>query len=466
MTVSSVLLPTIAALRAATTTTVLAEQVSIQGYAANGDGGEGVFWYDSGDTTSADNGGTIIVDASSRRWYRETGGQPYSVKWFGAKGDGATNDTAAIQAAITAVVSGEVWLPASNYLISAQINLAHNGLSLRGAGQEATTITCSSATQNGIVLGYGGGFQNINVSGLTVAYSVTATGGAGLLYAPGNSLLCCRDVSVTGGYISCVMNGNSTNSIIYKLEDFYFDAPALSGIQIGEGTDTGLLQDVFISNGNIGSAGAVGIEVDNVSGLYLSKVDVVLSGTHGMSFNPSSTTEVVFCFFDTLLLDSSTDNGVIFYGSYLIADIQFVNCWAAGSGQNGVILSNTLTNGVSWKGGVVRDNGYNGFSLGSVLNMQIEGVSVFNNSKTGSGTYHGIAVSAGVSNFSIRGGFSGLGGYDGAKGTANYQGYGVLVSAGASNNYIIADVLTIGNVTGGVSDGGTGANKFVGNNVA
>lgn len=79
----SALLPfaTIAALRA-----YAADQTPIafvEGYATPSDGGDGWFVYVPTDTTSADNGGTIIVDALNRRWYRETSGAPTNGLWFG-----------------------------------------------------------------------------------------------------------------------------------------------------------------------------------------------------------------------------------------------------------------------------------------------------------------------------------------------------------------------------------------------
>src|SRR5512138_1198865 len=43
----------------------------VRGVSTPFDGGAGVFRVDSTDTTSADNGGTILVDASGRRWKRE-----------------------------------------------------------------------------------------------------------------------------------------------------------------------------------------------------------------------------------------------------------------------------------------------------------------------------------------------------------------------------------------------------------
>lgn len=46
----------------------------------------GFFQRDASDTTSADNGGTIIVDAAGRRWKRLHDGR-VNAQWFGAKGD-------------------------------------------------------------------------------------------------------------------------------------------------------------------------------------------------------------------------------------------------------------------------------------------------------------------------------------------------------------------------------------------
>lgn len=60
----------------------------------------GYFQRDDADTISADNGGTIIVDAAARRWKRLFSGA-VSVFWFGVKGDGSTDDTASWRAWIS-----------------------------------------------------------------------------------------------------------------------------------------------------------------------------------------------------------------------------------------------------------------------------------------------------------------------------------------------------------------------------
>src|SRR5690349_13316856 len=59
----------------------------------------GLFYYDSTDTTSTENG-MVYVGASNRRLKRIVDNTFVNVKWFGAVGDGVTNDQPAIQAAI------------------------------------------------------------------------------------------------------------------------------------------------------------------------------------------------------------------------------------------------------------------------------------------------------------------------------------------------------------------------------
>lgn len=79
--------------------------------------------------------------------------QFYNVKSYGAIGNGVANDTTAIQDAINAANAaggGVVFLPTGTYLINSALTL-YTGITLRGAGTEATIITQSSTTANGLV---------------------------------------------------------------------------------------------------------------------------------------------------------------------------------------------------------------------------------------------------------------------------------------------------------------------------
>lgn len=65
----------------------------------------GFFYYDASDTSSTDNGGTVIVSSNGKRWKRNYTGN-INVKWFGAKGDGltiGTDNTSPILLAISAM---------------------------------------------------------------------------------------------------------------------------------------------------------------------------------------------------------------------------------------------------------------------------------------------------------------------------------------------------------------------------
>lgn len=82
----------------------------VRGRLSDSDGGEGEVYLDVTDLSSADNGGTVWVDSIGGRWKRKYTNE-ISPKWFGASGDGATDDTNSLLAMISA-------LPTSNFCIS------------------------------------------------------------------------------------------------------------------------------------------------------------------------------------------------------------------------------------------------------------------------------------------------------------------------------------------------------------
>lgn len=117
------------------------DYVFVTGYYAAGDGGGGPYWCDSADTSSADNGGTIIVASDGGRWKLQLTGDP-TARQFGAKGDGIADDTAAFQDAIDSFSGdpGVVRIPSGTYNVSATIHLAPL-VSLRGSGSLSCRIT-------------------------------------------------------------------------------------------------------------------------------------------------------------------------------------------------------------------------------------------------------------------------------------------------------------------------------------
>ncbi|WP_176706346.1 right-handed parallel beta-helix repeat-containing protein [Paenibacillus hemerocallicola] len=98
-------------------------------------GQEGHFRYDPADTTSADNTGTVLVAGSGYRFKRLYSGA-LNVKWFGAKGDGSSDDAAAIQAAVDAAQNrgDTLYFPTADYMITVPIVIGASKRSIRIVG--------------------------------------------------------------------------------------------------------------------------------------------------------------------------------------------------------------------------------------------------------------------------------------------------------------------------------------------
>lgn len=103
------------------------------------DGGYGFFERDSSDTTSADNGGTILIDASGRRWKRQYSGS-INLIWF-AKGDGTADDKTALQNAVNATPwGGDLFVntPPVYYKVSAE-TIISRPINIYGSGGSSVT---------------------------------------------------------------------------------------------------------------------------------------------------------------------------------------------------------------------------------------------------------------------------------------------------------------------------------------
>jgi hypothetical protein len=121
---------------------------------------------------------TLNVVASTQ-W----SGPTFNVRDFGAKGDGLTDDSAAIHAALAAGSShpnSTIYFPAGNYLISQPMDFGVVGAAperLMGDGQNASVVRCSSTfTENFMVRNSNNGllvrdmgFDSTNTSSVTAA---------------------------------------------------------------------------------------------------------------------------------------------------------------------------------------------------------------------------------------------------------------------------------------------------------
>ncbi len=109
------------------------------GYYQQGDGGAAAYTVRAKTASDKDDGGSTLFLQNSlvaELIVKDS----VSAKWFGAKGDGATDDTATIQAALSAYPV--VVLPAGTYLLSNTLKIA-DGKTLQGCG--ASTVLKSGS---------------------------------------------------------------------------------------------------------------------------------------------------------------------------------------------------------------------------------------------------------------------------------------------------------------------------------
>lgn len=122
---------------------------------------------------------------------------------YGAIGDGVTDDTVAIQAAITAAQAAncELFFPAGNYRITASLSIT-NRVRLRGAGRAASLITWVNNTLTAVTVATSNYVEFIGLGFLCQAAAPTNGGAISLTGSGGaeNTFSVIRDCQFSGGF--------------------------------------------------------------------------------------------------------------------------------------------------------------------------------------------------------------------------------------------------------------------------
>lgn len=144
-------LPTMAALRNSKMTA--GSGVMLAGYHAPNDGGGGLFVLDVDDRDTPDNGGTVIAAEGGGRWKRiELDG--LTVRSFGAKGDGLSDDGPAITAAHAFATSrqAELVFPGGTYVIGAGISFVLDPMKVRWRSAGPARLRWAEVPRRGYAL--------------------------------------------------------------------------------------------------------------------------------------------------------------------------------------------------------------------------------------------------------------------------------------------------------------------------
>ena len=174
----------------------------------------GMFVPDPSDTVSADNGATILIASNGMRWKRQYSGG-VDIRWWGARFDGTTDDTAAVQACINFAIPKQliINLPAGTARITAVINVpfANLGLNMVGQGYQLTRFNYA-ALANGqslfLCIGYPGAVNGATVRGIGFDGN-SGTNAFGLVGAGGQLIERCQ---FGANAFACLMANSSTGS--------------------------------------------------------------------------------------------------------------------------------------------------------------------------------------------------------------------------------------------------------------
>jgi hypothetical protein len=398
-----------------------------------------------GGTTAASHAvGAAVEAVLSARGVETLRSPVYDVTDYGLVGNKAAWD-----AMIAVVPTGSaIYFPAGVYRTSGELTTGAKSLHIYGDSRYASEIKTTSATAAIFSLN----FYACLVERLKFTTTVTRT-------AP-------------NPYVH--MTSSSNNSV---LREFWMDGHAV-GVRVS--LSGGHVQLGYFANGATG-AGTGGILADGINEIYIDHCEIFSSVGGGAEYaikvtGPGSI-EITDCGFvghtRSLWVENAASvycNGVFFdnagTGIYLAPGngqtavrSRFVGCWATSATGNGVEISPTGTGvvtGVEFLGHHAYFNGGHGFDINggaSTTGVKITG------SQIGANTGNGVDVAANVGKFQLVGNAIGTG--SGHAANAN----GVVIAAGASDQYVIVGNDLSGNTGAALTDGGTGTNKRIEGNL-
>ena len=411
-----------------------------------GDGG-GLFRYDASDTTTADNGGTVIVDAAGNRWKRQYSGD-INIRWFGAIEGGAVDVSAAINAAINVAEAegyGTILIPDGDWLVNSEIAWSVDRISIVGASVGATRILKTTTTGN--LINCTGAFCNI--SDLSVVCSGSHTSGT-LFLMNGNGHYYLDNLFTSGGYDVASFDGAYVYLNQCTFNDFKNDGIAT------QTTFGGQLHAAQIR---------MGLPGDNTNqgrGFYpragdtytLSGVDIT-SAKYPFYIAPPANTTLVNLFFtnclgdqvgrtdgigDAWLIDGSA-------ASCILRRVFLTNCWAGVAQRDGYRLLGVggcfLANCISIAS---KQRGFYAIGSPTPNEVQVIGGIFCASSVNSSGTYANIEIGSYTTSIRLMGVRAGP--EDSITETASYG-----IQIGTNVDDITIDGCNVeGNVTGGIAD--------------
>ena len=467
------------------------------GFTAPGDGGLATYNWSDTNCATADDGAQVQPTGITGCWIADFNGtQPTPMIW-GAKGDGTTDDTVPVQAAIDALPGKTLYIGPFKYCIGSPGLVTYRPISIQG--QQRSDMTNSAMSDK-----YGFTACALNINMLTLGNNGTTSSSGGVienvLFDAGTAGTNTSGAAIVndGTYGNEVKNVRINRTCIgiderkshmgrvsgVAIRSEFQDLSGggnCGGIRVGANSTSAGTVDYHISDTHIDTVGNWSLLVMDAGGLLITSSDFLLSEVYGVWIAPGTSQAVMWLTAShTYLSDQACGTGLLIEPSFggVVAGLHFTQTWTATSGRiplnpactstAGVVIKNSgagFVNGVHFVGHRSYANGGPGFYVGAdTHNVTIDNSVICGNGKSSPGNYAGIELQAGVVEVAMRN--NRIGGHcSDTLGTfPDVQGYGINV-AGTSSYLTITGNDLRGNMTAGLSGTVSDSDNVIANNL-
>lgn len=280
------------------------------GDTAQGDAGAGALY-----VRGTSGGLRAIQDASGTWWNLAIPHGLAKVGWFGAKSDGVTNDTAAVNAAVAAFPfggGGIVEFPVGVTLVSGLANIPAD-IALVGVSRSKSILRTNSATASVIVLDG----SRAMVHNLTIDAAVTRTAGSFIAATTNCSRILIKGVDLVGPFIGVYLPYPSI-AIAHIIDVDIVDAVPLTGTSIQIDGGFVVLMDGVICrlSSYAGARPFAHVSVKHVEDLVINNTQLIgadvnlnLAPPNGRSVNLVRSHNTIYDFADSICIRIAPDAG-------------------------------------------------------------------------------------------------------------------------------------------------------------
>lgn len=377
----------------------------------------------------------------------------FNVIEYGATGDGTTNDTAAIQAAIDAaeVNGGVVFFPRGSYKVT-KITVAAANVELVGEGAQLSQILAINNNNNIVEFdGTSGFFIYGGISDLSITGGGSSSSAGTALTMTNVGAIFAERLLIQNVYNGLLMqDAIACRAIGVDIANFVNNA----FIHAGTGNNPYFLNCTTFQNAPYAPGGA-SFHMSDSEGFWIDNCVSSLA-TNGLVCGPGNGQQCINGFVTNCDFDASADDAILILtsGSGEVANLKFVNCRATFSGGKGISINGGANcDGIMITNCELSKNVEEGLWINDGRHITVSNCLVLGNAATGTPSINGINILGGdgilISNVHS-------GAYPDAGG--NNQVYGLKVQSSFTGGLLVDNCDMRGNTAGAVSNDATGSN--------